>query len=382
MPLAAAHAAFVLTGTLTTLLGPILPVVSASWSLDDTAAGALFAAQFAGSIAGTAVSGALVQRAGFSAAVTLGLALMSAGTGGLPLAAWPGALLLVGSYGVGLGITIPATNLYVAESAPGPRSAALNILNLAWAAGAVVSPPVFAWMAARGRTDLFFFGLSAALVAAAIACAASMRARVEGAASLQPPPRGARGAATQPVYWRSTAFIAFAVLFFVYVGTENALAGWVAVYAHRVESSAASLSMSTLFWGALMLGRAVAPYSLRHASETALILCWLLLAAIGTVLLLRAADLAAIAFSTALCGFGLAAVFPTTIAQLSREFGGASARAAAIAFVFAGLGGAVVPWLVGAWSTATGSLRTGLLVPLAGCLVMLALHAWRPKVRA
>lgn len=381
MPLAAAHAAFVLTGTVTTLLGPILPVVSASWSLADTAAGALFAAQFAGSIAGTAVSGALVQRAGFSAAVTLGLALMSAGTGGLPLVAWPGALLLVGSYGVGLGITIPATNLYVAESAPGQRSAALNILNLAWAAGAVASPPVFAWMAARGRTDLFFFGLSAALVAAAIACATSMRARVEGDVSLQPP-WGARGAATQRVYWRSTAFIAFAALFFVYVGTENALAGWVAVYAHRVESSAASLSMSTLFWGALMLGRAVAPYSLRHASETALILCWLLLAAIGTVLLLRATDLAAIAFSTALCGFGLAAVFPTTIAQLSREFGGASARAAAVAFVFAGLGGAVVPWLVGAWSTATGSLRTGLLVPLAGCLVMLALHAWRPRLTA
>ena len=62
------------------------------------------------------------------------------------------------------------------------------------------------------------------------------------------------------------------------------------------------------------------------------------------------------AASTAICGFGLSIVFPTTIAQLSRRFGDASARAAAIAFACAGLGGATVPSLVSSWSTARPGL--------------------------
>ncbi|MGC2793539.1 MAG: hypothetical protein WA899_16050, partial [Candidatus Sulfotelmatobacter sp.] len=46
-----------------------------------------------------------------------------------------------------------------------------------------------------------------------------------------------------------------------------------------------------------------------------------------------------------------------------------------IMFALAGMGGAVMPWFVGLTSTRTGSLRAGLLVPLAGCLAMLGLIA-------
>ena len=42
-----AHAAFVLTGTVTTLLGPLLPVLATRWALEDASAGLLFTAQFA-----------------------------------------------------------------------------------------------------------------------------------------------------------------------------------------------------------------------------------------------------------------------------------------------------------------------------------------------
>jgi fucose permease len=44
-------------------------------------------------------------------------------------------------------------------------------------------------------------------------------------------------------------------------------------------------------------------------------------------------------------------------------------------FSFAGLGGATMPWLVGLTSTGTGSLRAGLLLPLAGCVAMFTLIA-------
>jgi len=371
----AAHAAFVLTGTVTTLLGPLLPVLVARWSLDDARAGYFFTAQFAGSMAGVAVSGALVSRYGFQVALSVGLAVMALGVGGLGLAAWPGALLSVGCYGIGLGIAIPSTNLFVAEAAPHRRSAALNILNLAWGVGAVLASPVFAWFAARQRADAFIVGLAAALVAAMV-----------GIVLLASPTQGAERREVQATrsgplrWWRSPAFLVFGALFFVYVGTENALAGWVALYAQRLDASAAAASTPAFFWAALLVGRALAPALLRWLGEARLVQSGLLLAALGVVLLLTATTLTGVMLSTSVCGLGLAAVFPTTIAQLSREFADASARAAAAAFALAGLGGATVPWLVGAWSTNAGSLRAGLMIPLIGCLAMITLHAYRSRI--
>ena len=373
--IAAAHAAFVLTGTVTTLLGPLLPVLAARWTLDDARAGYFFTAQFAGSMLGVALSGTLVARLGFARAVAAGLAAMAAGVGGLGVAAWPGALLLVGGYGVGLGITIPATNLLVAEAAPERRAEALNILNLAWGIGAVASPPVFAWFAARGRTDAFLFSLAASLVLVMLAQIGFTRT-LRGTA----PAQEASDAAAPALRWGSAAFLVYAALFFVYVGTENALAGWIAAFAQRLDAAAIAASTPAFFWAGLLLGRAVAPLLLARFTEATLVQGGLVLATTGVLLVLVAASLAGVMASTFICGFGLSIVFPTTIAQLSRRFANASARAAAAAFACAGLGGATVPWLVGAWSTAAGSLRAGLVVPLIGCLVMIALHAYRARL--
>jgi fucose permease len=367
--------AFVLTGTVTTLLGPLLPVLAARWSLDDARAGYFFTAQFAGSMLGVALSGTLVTRFGFARAVAAGLAAMAAGVGALGIAAWPAALLSVACYGVGLGITIPATNLLVAEAVPTRRAEALNILNLAWGIGAVASPPVFAWFAARGRVDAFLFTLAASLVLIMLAQLGFTQARQAAG----PAPDAATGPAPV-VRWGSPAFLVYGALFFVYVGTENALAGWVAAFAQRLDTAAIATSTPAFFWAGLLFGRAAAPLALDRLTETALVLWGLILAATGVVLVLSAASLAGVIAGTAISGFGLSIVFPTTIAQLSRRFGDSSARAAAGAFACAGLGGATVPWLVGAWSTAAGSLRAGLVVPLIGCLVMIALHAYRAQL--
>ncbi|HSL22757.1 MAG TPA: MFS transporter [Vicinamibacterales bacterium] len=384
-----AHAAFVLTGVVTTLLGPLLPVLVARWSLDDAQAGTFFTAQFAGSICGVGVSGLLVERVGYQRALASGLALMASGVGALGMAGWPAALVAVGCYGVGLGITIPATNLFVAAAHTHDRSAALNILNFAWAAGAVAAPPVLAWLAARGRADLFVIGLASALAAAvlgvlAFASARHARLRVSDASTKHARLRISDASTRQipRVQWRSPAFVVFGALFFVYVGTENAVAGWAAVHVSRIAAAAAATSAPAFFWGALLAGRAAAPAMLRRVDEERLMQAALALATAGLVLLIAARSLAAALAGTSMCGLGLSIVFPTTMAQLSRTFGDASGRAAAAAFVLAGLGGATVPWLVGRWSASAGSLRTGLLVPLFGCAAMMALHAWRRRISA
>ena len=50
---AVVHAGFVVTGIVTTLLGPLLPILIARWSMSDARAGLFFTLQFCASILGT-----------------------------------------------------------------------------------------------------------------------------------------------------------------------------------------------------------------------------------------------------------------------------------------------------------------------------------------
>ena len=62
-----------------------------------------------------------------------------------------------------------------------------------------------------------------------------------------------------------------------------------------------------------------------------------------------------------------------TVALLA-QFQKAAARNAGVMFALAGLGGAVMPEMVGIVSTATGSLQNGLIVPLVATGALLWLH--------
>src|SRR4051794_4606136 len=126
---AAVHLGFVVTGMVTTLLGPVLPLLAAQWSLNDTRAGYFFTAEFLGSIAGVALSGLIVPKLGFTRSLACGYTLLALGVGVLSVtsATWHIALAAVAVYGFGLGITIPATNLWVAERSGSRRAAAPNL---------------------------------------------------------------------------------------------------------------------------------------------------------------------------------------------------------------------------------------------------------------
>jgi fucose permease len=84
--------------------------------------------------------------------------------------------------------------------------------------------------------------------------------------------------------------------------------------------------------------------------------------------------------AVALGGLGLSTVFPITVALFTRDFEKDSARLAGPVFALAGLGGATLPSLVGVLSAQAGSLKAGLVVPLVGCLIMLALQGWRTRL--
>ncbi len=377
---AIAHAAFVPTGVVTVLLGPVLPALSARWSLNDAQAGEFFTAQFLASTFGVAFSGFLVRRFGYRFVMVLGLVFMAVGVGSLPLGTRLLGIAAVCCFGVGLGLTIPTCNLLVAEVNPGARAASLSLLNFSWSIGAVACPFLLAPFQRAGRVSGFFY-----LVAGCVLLVSLLLARVP-----LPHPSEAKNLSTEVAppltrMLRTPSAIALGVLFFIYVGTENAVGGWVASYAKRVTEHAGPLWVLTpsFFYGGLLAGRALAPLPLRRVPELHLVRACVALALLGLLSLLAARSMTGVLLSAAVVGLGLAAIYPITISLLSSTFGAGATRLGSVMFMLAGFGASCMPWLVGVTSTATSSLKFGLAVPLAGCVLMLALYfrSWKP-VRA
>jgi len=73
-------------------------------------------------------------------------------------------------------------------------------------------------------------------------------------------------------------------------------------------------------------------------------------------------------------GLSFATVYPITVARLSQRFGVAARSIGAFMFSLAAVGPAVIPWMVGITSQATGNLRTGLLLPLGATVILLLIH--------
>jgi MFS transporter, FHS family, glucose/mannose:H+ symporter len=375
---AAAHAAFVPIGVVTVLLGPMLPWLSARWSLDYTQAGSLFTAQFAASTLGVALSGILIARRGFRFAITAGLLAMAAAVAALPHGSRLLGWVCVASYGFGLGLSIPAANLLVAEVNPRRRSAALNLLNFSWSTGAVACPFLVAAAVRRGEMVVFLSLLAAGTLVVAAGVAATSAFAADPATAIAHGEKKPR----PTIEWSESSMLVLGALFALYVGTENAVGGWVASYAKSLRHAPGALAVMTpsFFYAALLVGRWVAPLVLRAIDDIKVARAGILLACVGIGGLISTGTLSGIMVSASIAGLGLAAVYPITISLLARQFGTAATRVGSIMFAMANLGGASLPWLVGYFSTRFGAIKTGLVVPLAAAVLMFMLYfaKWKP----
>ena len=367
----AAHAAFVPTGMITVLLGPLLPALSVRWSLNYAQAGSLFTAQFAGATVGTCLSGVIVSRWGFRYAINVGLFAMAVGVAGLPFSSHLLGLVCIFCYGSGLGLAIPAANLLVAAINPERRAAALSLLNFSWSLGAVACPFVMAAAVKADELQLFLLLLAGLLFLVLVGIAVMPLYPLEAAAVA-----GNDGAGSPAVDWRGRSFFVLSGLFFLYVGVENAFGGWIASYAKSLGtlSPTSSVMMPSFFLAALMFGRWMAPLALRKINEIKTARAGLSIACLGMTGLLLSRTMPCVIGSVAFAGFGLAAVYPITISRLSREFGSAASQVGSVMFTVANLGGALLPWIVGYSSQKFKSLEIGLLVPLAATILMYVLY--------
>jgi MFS transporter, FHS family, glucose/mannose:H+ symporter len=382
------HVGFFIAGMATTLLGPVLPALAQRWQVSDALVGLAFTVQFLGTVSMSALSSALVFRFGGVAVMIAGFVVLAIGIGGLTVAPWLPGLAAILCYGCGLGLVLPTTNVLVAAARPGREASAVSLVNVSWSGGAVAWPVMVASLGGGERIAVPLFTLaivaggiavrlafaSGALVSAPLRAAGAGRGREP---STEPLPTGA---AAQDARGVTALFLTFGALLFFYAGGEAAIGGWVAEHVRRMggaDSGRAWTFAPMAFWAALALGRLMTPLVLRVSGEPRVLVGALLvvLAASGALAVAPSVPIAFVA--AVLAGFGLAPVFPITFVDLSRTLAPVRPRAVGPAYAMASVGSAVLPWLVGFCSTELGSLRAGLVVPVVSTVAMLALTAVR-----
>lgn len=356
-----ACALFIVLGVVTTLLGPILPLLSARWPVTTAQLGSLFFWQFIPSTVGTLISGATLSKRSFRLGVVLGVALCLAGVAGLIWADWNLGRAAVAGYGLGLGIALPAINLAVAEANSARRAASVSLLNFAWGIGAISGPLLLRLTHSLSG----FLTLLSVLVALGLA----------GSALWEMPAKNITGRDVEPTPLTPTRLWMLAPLIgismFLFCGVENAVAGWAATLALPSFADAfRATNANEAFWAFFLASRALAPFALRRMSEAKLLVASILTAAAGVLAFYFASHAATILLACAVAGLGVGPGFPLLIARVS-ELIGPQRPACAVCFAFAGIGAATLPSAVGVIGERIGDPRAGLLLPLAGLVLLL-----------
>jgi fucose permease len=361
-------AGFVLSGIATTIIGPMLPIFIRRWSLDDGQAGLFSTIQFLAALGGTLASSAIATWWGYRPALVLGYALMGGGLASLDANTHEVALAATAAFGLGYGLITPGTNLFVAELGGAKSASLLNQLNFAWGAGAMACSPLIALALKRN-------GLAVLLAGTAVFGAILVVGLLFVSFGVQQHKRDPSVAGTASPVVGLGVTIALAAMFFIYVAMENGIGIWSAEYARRIANGITS--MTTLapmfFYAGLASGRGAAPQILRFMHERKIVLGALSLTAAATTLLIASRSLPIATVAVFLAGLGCASVYPIYIAWLSRWYGARAKTIGGVLFALASLGGSAGPGLIGVVSKFSGSLRVGLLVPLACAAILIFL---------
>jgi FHS family glucose/mannose:H+ symporter-like MFS transporter len=383
----ACQIAFFPTGIVQTVLGPMLPLLVARWTLNDTQAGYLFLVQFLAMLVGVQLTTLLLSRWGFRPAFLSGLLLMAAGIATLFIGSPGLGLVSVAVYGLGLGLIVPSDNLLIAEigfgttsgkssehgseqnSKQGSRAGAVSLLNFFWGVGAVFCSLMVAWTATHKLLPIFLGSVALFLILLALAVR-------------NLPFPAAETSAESSVSWKdlvkNPAIWLFAAVFFLYPGAETAVGGWVGYYVSRMGLGSRGAGIASLmpafFWLALTVGRGLGTFFLRHFPEGRILQVGFGAGAAGIGLMIWAPSLTGVICGALTTGLSFATMYPVTVARLSQHFGVAARSIGAVMFSLASLGPAVIPWLVGVISHATGSLRAGLLLPLVATAILFVIH--------
>ena len=368
---AAYYASFVAMGISTASLGPTLPDLAKHASVSLGAIGILFSARSLGGFLGAVIGGQIYDRMRghqVMALMVILLAVLTALTPVVPLL-WvlAAVLFLTGAVQGLLNIGGNALLVWVHGERVGPF---MNGLHLFFGIGTFITPILVAQFVASQGGLLATYLLLAVIIlpTAAVAFLPS-----------PPPPHAANSQDGGKLNLRLVVLIS--LVFGCYTGASLAYGGWVYTYAIEMKMADATQAayLTSVFWGALTLGRLVAiPLAMRFSPRAILRADYAGALLSLLALLFWPRSLTALIITSAGLGFALASIYPTTMA-LSGQLMTLSGRVTGLFSIGQSLGAMLIPWLIGLFfETAPQTMALVLVADMVLALGALAMLGGGP----
>ena len=310
----AAIVAIFVYGMTAALLGTILPDLSDRFHLTPSQNGTIAFAQALGLIIASLAVGPLLDNEGKKLGLILGLAFIAVALFALPRSSgFRSIVFLLFLLGVGGGIVVTGANALVSDVSEAHRATALNMVNLFFGLGGLVTPFIAANLFARNWIRLCYTVATLTVLTLAVQAATKM-----------PAPSGAGGfvlADAAPVLGRPLLFL-LGLFLFLYVGCEVGIWNWLPrhLIAQGIPESRALNILSLGFALGLLIGRVGVSPILIHAPAIKVLLVAAIGMAVTTFLMLRSNNPLTAAAFVFLAGLSMAPVFPTTLAIVGDTF--------------------------------------------------------------
>ena len=328
--------AFLVSGMMSTVLGAILPSLSAEYGLSYSVQGSLLSFHQIGNLAA-------VYLAGF-----------------LPYAIF--LMLAFALTGIGRGTLSNMTNVVVGQCA-GNKAGGLNLLHASYAVGAFISP-LIALAAGDSWWKWPCWTISALMLFSLV---------LIGTSSLSSERTKRDRDGGQKSFMKDFAFWLNTLIMLFYLCAEASLTGWLVTYFKDSGMLPASLapSVQSLMWVTILVGRLVcASLSVRMNKAVLIMILGTVMTGFFALMVLTSSPAVAM---VAVLGVGLSmsGIYPTTLSTMPGKYN-SSTVATGTCIAVASVGGIVMPMIIGAVAETSG-LASGISLILFALVVMLAL---------
>ena len=366
-------------GLIAALLGTVLPELAERFHLSPEQSGLIATMQALGLMIASVAIGPIVDNRGKKTGIVAGLSGITLGLAGLIYAGgYASAAVSMLALGLGGGMLVTGSNALISDVGEEKRSSALNLLNVFFGLGTMVTPWLAANVEALGSTHALSMALTAV---AAFTLLVNMGTKM-------PPPSGERGfsAAEAPALFKQPALYLLCLMLFLYVACEVGVFNWLVKFLEEERGVARGDARNILSWGfalGLLVGRVAASRVLLGlVSEFKVTLASSIVMALATFAMLRAENPILIAGIVFAAGLAMAPMFPTTLGICGNLFTEMSATAMGIVITSGWVGLTLSSYAIG-FAAERSSLSSALLLLPAMSVALIGINLLlRPYIEA
>jgi fucose permease len=330
-----------LYGTIASLLGTLLPTLSAQFHLSPEQNGYIASVQAIGLMLATLLAGPLMDSKGIKPTLCGGLILMFIGLLALLSASgWPALVMAIFVLGLGSGTVVAAANNLASQVDEQRRASMVNFANVFFGLGGLATPFIAANLLSGNPMRLAYLVAALALMVLLFALAMVMPARSDQ--------RGFDLGEIMEIQQKRLLLL-LCLVALLYVGCEVGFWNWLPKYLISRGDSART-ALNTLGFGfacGIIAGRLIAMQVLRRVSAPIVCIAASAAMIVATYATLHLANPTFVMIAVFCSGVAMGPVYPSAIGITGDAFRRLTGTCIGLVITFGWFGVVVSSWMIG-----------------------------------